>query len=130
MHGLGVAALDGLRERALALEVVGVDDAHQAEVEEADAAVVEQQVVAGMRVAGRAARVLERAEEEAEDDLAEAVALGFVEALDLLEAPAARCSSVTSTRRRERPVSTGGTKTNGWLRQARAIARWFWASTS
>ena len=84
----GVAFGHGLRERALALEVVGVDDAHQAEVEEADAAVVEQQVVAGVRVAGGAARVLERAEEEAEDDLAEAVALGFVEALDLLEAPA------------------------------------------
>ena len=43
-------------EGALALEVVGVDDAHQAEVEEADAAVVEQQVVAGVRVAGGAAR--------------------------------------------------------------------------
>ena len=38
------------------LEVVGVDDAHQAEVEEADLAVVEQQVVARVRVAGGAAR--------------------------------------------------------------------------
>ena len=39
------------------LEVVGVDDAHQPEVEEADAAVVEQQVVARVRVAGGAAQV-------------------------------------------------------------------------
>ena len=75
---------------ALALEVVGVDDAHQPEVEEADAAVVQQQVVAGVRVAGRAAGVLERPEEEAEDDLAEAVSLRFVEPLDLLEALARR----------------------------------------
>ena len=39
------------------VEVVGVDDPHQAEVEEADAAVVEQQVVARVRVAGGAAQV-------------------------------------------------------------------------
>ena len=88
MDGRRVAAGHRLRERALALQVVGVDDAHEAEVEEADAVVVEQQVVAGMRVAARAPRVLERAEEEAEDDLAEAVALGLVELLDLLEAAA------------------------------------------
>ena len=53
MNGRRVAALDGLRELALALEVVGVDDAHQPEVEEADAAVVHQQVVAGVGVAAR-----------------------------------------------------------------------------
>ena len=85
MDGLCVARRHGARDRPLALQVVGVDDPHQAEVEEPDAAVVEQQVVAGMRVAGGAAQVLERAEEEAEQDLAVAVAFGVGELLDRLE---------------------------------------------
>ena len=103
------SATHGARQRALALEVVGVDDAHQPEVEEADAAVVEQQVVAGVRVAARrGAGALQRAEEEAEDDLAEAVALGVVERLDLPRSARPSSSSVTSTRRLESPVSTGG----------------------
>ena len=76
------------RQRLLALEMVGVQRAHEPEVEEADAAVVEQQVVAGVRVPGGAAQVLERAEEEAEDDLAEAVALLLLERFDGLEAAA------------------------------------------
>ena len=80
MDGLRVARVDRAPDGAFALQVVGVDDPHQAEVEEPDAAVVEQQVVAGVRVAGGAAQVLERAEEEAEQDLAVAVALGVAAA--------------------------------------------------
>ena len=53
----GGAADHGLGQRALALEVVGVHPADQAEVQEADAAVLAEQVVAGMRVAGGAAQV-------------------------------------------------------------------------
>ena len=84
----GVLGHDRPRERPLALEVVRVERAHEAEVEEADAAVVEQQVVAGMRVPADAPRVRHQREVEAEDDLAEAVALGLVELLDLGEAAA------------------------------------------
>ena len=110
-------------------EVVGVDDAHQPEVDEADAAVVEQQVVARVRVAGGAAQVVERAEEEAEDDLGEAVALGLAEPLDLLEAAALDQLGDEHAAAGE-PVSTGGTNASGCPRQARSTARWFCASIS
>ena len=88
MDLLGVLGHDRARQRALALEVLLVERAHEPEVEEADAAVVEQQVVAGVRVAADAAHAREQREVEAEDDLAEAVALGLVERLDLAEAAA------------------------------------------
>ena len=49
----------------------------EAEVEERDAAVGQQQEVAGVGVAGELVVAVEAADEEAEDDLAEAVALGL-----------------------------------------------------
>ena len=88
MHLVGVLGHDRARQRLLALEVLGVERAHEPEVEEADAAVVEQQVVAGVRVAADPAHAREQREVEAEDDLAEAVALGLVELLDVAEAAA------------------------------------------
>ena len=88
VHGRGVAGAGGASDRLLARQVAGVDHAHEPEVEEADAAVAEQQVVARVRVAGGAAEVVQGAEEEAVDDLAEAVALGGAQLLDLLEARA------------------------------------------
>ena len=70
-----------LDDRALAgeleLDRLGVHALEQAEVQERDAAVVEQQEVARVRVAGELAVAVEAAEEEAEDDLADAVALGL-----------------------------------------------------
>ena len=87
---LGVVAVHGHRDRRLARHVVVVEHAHEPEVEEADAAVVEQQVVAGMRVARDAAHVVDEPEVEAEDDLAHAIAGRLVAGLDLLEARAAR----------------------------------------
>ncbi len=62
------------------------DVAHQAEVQEADAAVRAQQVVAGMRVAECDPLAVEHAEEEAEDDLPVAVAPRLVGAAHGLEA--------------------------------------------
>ncbi len=86
---LGRVSLD---DRALAgqLELDGLvlHALEQAEVQERDATVVEQQEVAGVRVAGELAVAVEAAEEEAEDDLADAVALGLRAALELLEADA------------------------------------------
>ena len=70
-----------LGDRALAGELelhrLGVQALEQAEVQERHAAVVEQQEVAGVRVAGELAVAVQAAEEEAEDDLADAVALGL-----------------------------------------------------
>ena len=61
----------------LELDRGGVHALEQAEVEERDAAVVEQQEVARVGVARELVVAVEAAEEEAEDDLAEAVALGL-----------------------------------------------------
>jgi hypothetical protein len=63
----GQLELDGLVVHAL----------EQAEVEERDGPVLAQQEVAGMRIARELMVAVERAQEEAEDDLAEAVALGL-----------------------------------------------------
>ena len=69
-------------------DLLDVEALGHAEVEERDAAVVEQQVVAGVRVGVEVLELEDRAEVEAEDDLAEAVALLLVELLHLLEAGA------------------------------------------
>ena len=85
MHARRVAGLDRRGDGALPLEVAPVEHAHETEVEEAHPPVLEQQVVAGMGIARDAAHVLDEAEVEPEDDLAEAVPRGRVAALDLLE---------------------------------------------
>ena len=85
-----VALGDGALARQLELDGLAVHPLEEAEVQERDAAVGEQQEVARMRVAGELAVAVEAAEEEAEDDLADAVALGLRAALELLEADAAR----------------------------------------
>ena len=90
MHGRGVLGHAGSGERFLALEEGGVERAHEPEVEESDTAVVEQQVVAGVGVAAHAVEPVEQREVEAEHDLAEAVALGLIQLLDLREPPAAQ----------------------------------------
>ena len=58
----------------------------EAEVEEGHAAVVEQHRVARVRVARELVEAVHRPEVEAEDDLAQAVALGLGQLLELLEA--------------------------------------------
>ena len=73
----------------LELDGGGVHALEQPEVQEGDATVVEQQEVAGVRIARELVVAVEAAEEEAEDDLAEAVALGLRALLELLEADAA-----------------------------------------
>ena len=97
----------GAERLDLGLDVLARDVLRHAEVEEGHAAVVHQQVVAGMRVAGEVAVAVERAEEEAEDDLAEAVARRAVELLHLLEAdavdPLAHEHVLASTARSPRP---------------------------
>ena len=60
----------------------------QAEVEEGDPAVGQPDHVAGMRIAGEAAVAVHRAEVEAEDDLADPVALGVGLGAQRLEAVA------------------------------------------
>jgi hypothetical protein len=90
-----VEVLDHLRAAALHAEPRDLqlelgdlrgDALEQPEVEERHAVVVEQQHVARVRVAGELAVAVHRAEVEAEDDLADAVALGLAELLHLLEA--------------------------------------------
>ena len=76
----GQLELDGGRVHAL----------EQPEVQEGDAAVVQQQEVARVGVAGELVVAVQAAEEEAEHDLAEPVALGLRALLQLLEADAAR----------------------------------------
>ncbi len=65
---LGDRALRG----ELEVDRARVEALEQAEVEERHAAVVEQQEVARVRVAGELAVAIEAAEEEAKDDLADA----------------------------------------------------------
>ena len=105
---LRIAARGGVDRPLLELDLLAVEALGHPEVEEGDAAVRHQQVVAGVGVGVEVLQVVDRAEAEAEDDLAEAVALGLRQGLDLLE-PAPSTYSVTSTRRRERRVSTSGT---------------------
>ena len=76
--------------RQLELDQLRRDPLEQAEVEERHAAVVQQHGVARVRVAGELVVAVHAAEVEAEDDLAEAVALGLRQLLELLEAGAAR----------------------------------------
>jgi hypothetical protein len=73
--------------------------------------------VAGVRVAGELVVAVQAAEVEAEDDLADAVALGLRVALELLEAGPST-NSLTSTRSRESEVTTSGTTMNGWPRRS------------
>ena len=90
MQRRGVALDDRALAGQLELDGLGVHALEQAEVQERDAAVVEQQEVARVRIAGELAVAVEAAEEEAEDDLADAVALGLRAVLELLEADAVR----------------------------------------
>ena len=101
----------------------------QAEVEEGDAAVVQQDEVARMGVAGELAVAVEAAQEEAEDDLPDPVALGLGTGLQLLEARAADELAHEDPLARER-ATTSGTKMNGCPAKIRDSERWFWASSS
>jgi hypothetical protein len=72
----------------LETDLLEVESLRHAEVEKCDAPVVEQQVVARVGIRVEVLQLVDRAEVEAEDDLAEAVAPLLVEALHLLEAHA------------------------------------------
>ena len=69
---------------AFALQVVRLEVAHEAEVEQAQPAVRAEDAVVRVRVAGHDAVAPHEAEEEPEGDLADAVALRVVEARDLV----------------------------------------------
>ena len=102
----------------------------EAEVEERHAAVVEQQEVAGVRVAGELVVAVHAAEVEAEDDLARCGRAAPRRQLLSSSKPVPLTNSVTITRSRESDVTTSGTTMNGWPRKIRAIARWLEASSS
>jgi hypothetical protein len=69
LQGRRIGVADGARDRSLGVHAVGVDVAQQAEVQEADAAVGAQQVVAGVRVAEGDPVAVEQPEEEAEETI-------------------------------------------------------------
>ncbi len=73
----------------LQLNGLGLHALEQTEVQERHAAIGEQQEVPRVGIARELAVSVQTAEEEAEDDLAEAVALGLRTVLELLEADAA-----------------------------------------
>ena len=77
---LAVALVAGALAGELELDQLRRHHLEQAEVEERDAAVVQQHEVARMRVAGELVVAVHAAEEEAEDDLADAVARRLVAA--------------------------------------------------
>ena len=87
-QALRVAVDPGAHHRQLRVDLLARDLLRHAEVEERDAPVRQQQVVAGVRVGREAPRAVQRPEEEAEHDLAEPVALGLRQLLHLLEADA------------------------------------------
>ena len=76
------------RDLELEFSDLGGDPLEEAEVEERHAIVVEQQHVAGVRVAGELAVAVHRAEVEPEDDLPDTIALGLREGLHRFEAAA------------------------------------------
>ena len=82
----GVAFHHGAQRLHLGVDVLARHSLRHPEVDERHAAVRHQPVVARVRVAREVAVPVERPEEEAEHDLAEAVARGAVLRLDLLEA--------------------------------------------
>ena len=77
---LGVVARRGVDRALLELDLLGLEPLGHPEVEEGDPPVVHQQVVAGVGVGVEVLQVVDRAEAEAEDDLAEDVALVLVAA--------------------------------------------------
>jgi hypothetical protein len=83
------ASCDGALRGQLERDGLLLHALEQAEVQERDAPVGEQHEVAGMRIAGELAVTVETAEEEAEDDLADAIALLLRVALELLETDSA-----------------------------------------
>ena len=83
---LGVVARGGVEGPLLEHDLLAVELLRHPEVEEGDAAVVHQDVVAGVGVGVEVLQVVDRAEAAAEDDLAEAAALLVRQLLDLLEA--------------------------------------------
>jgi hypothetical protein len=127
-EGLRVVAAGGVDRPLLELDLLGAETLGHPEVEERDPAVVHQQVVAGVGIGVEVPQVVDRPEAEAEDDLAEDVALVLLEILDLLE-PRPSTYSLTSTAV-ARAGRTFGTWMNGWPSYARAKARWFCASNS
>ena len=83
-----------------------------------------------MGVAGELAMAVQAAHEEAEDDLAEPVAVLLRAVLELLEARALDELASRARARGDRRVTTSGTTMNGWPRKMRASERWFCASSS
>ena len=69
-----------------------------------------------MRVAGELVVAVHAAEVEAEDDLADAVALGLVGSCLISSKPRPATNSVTITCSRDSDVTTSGTTMNGWPR--------------
>jgi hypothetical protein len=99
----GVALGDGPLRLELQFDGLAIHPLEEAEVDEGDTAVGEQEEVTGMGIPGELAVAIEAAEEEAEDDLADPVALGLGTELQLLKADAG---------------------------DEFADERWFWASSS
>ena len=130
MQRLRVALDDRPLRRELELDRPRVQALEQPEVQERHAAVVQQQEVPRMRIARELPVAVEAAEEEAEHDLPDAVALGLRAALQLLEAARrARTRSPAPARATGR-LTTSGTTMNGCPAKMRASDRWFWASSS
>src|SRR5258707_143180 len=88
MDGDGIALEAGTQDVEFRVHAVATDVLGHAEVDECHPSVGQQQIVAGLGIAGELPESIERAEEEAEDDLGEAVALFLTELQDLLEADA------------------------------------------
>ena len=85
---LGVVVEDRLERGDLQLDLVLVEVLRHPEVEERHAAVRQRQVVPRVGVGVEVLQVVDRAEAEAEHDLAEAVALGLRQLAHLVEAGA------------------------------------------
>ena len=84
MDGVRIGVDDRPHDSSLAVEILAFESAKECEVEQADAPVRAQQAVVGVRVAGDDAFAPEETKEEAEHDLANAVALRLVELRNLL----------------------------------------------
>src|SRR6516165_7229352 len=85
VDGVRIGVDHRLHDITLAVEILGFEVAYEREVEQADAAVRAQEAVVGVRVAGDDALAPDEPEEEAEHDLADAVALGLLKSRDLVE---------------------------------------------
>ena len=113
MNGIRIGLDDRSQNVALAVEVPSFEVAQQRKVEEADAPVGAEQTVLGIWIAGSDPRTPDETQEEAQHDLANAIALGLSSRRVISSKPKPSTYSVTSTRRVDKSCTRAAREREG-----------------